>query len=45
MIVTVHGEPAVEIRPVGPPPADLAGRLEDLAQRGALKRFLAERNE
>ena len=65
VIVTVHGEPAVEIRPVGPPPADLAGRLEDLAQRGvllephdpdaplaagprkrgALKRFLAERNE
>ncbi len=65
VIVTVHGEPAVEIRPVGPPPADLAARIEDLVQRGtlveprdpgaplavgprkrgALKRFLVERDE
>ncbi|MHB1863984.1 MAG: type II toxin-antitoxin system Phd/YefM family antitoxin [Gemmatimonadaceae bacterium] len=65
VIVTVHGEPAVEIRPVAPPRAGLAARLEDLARqgalveprdpeaplavgprmRGALRRFLAERNE
>ncbi|MGH7670675.1 MAG: type II toxin-antitoxin system Phd/YefM family antitoxin [Gemmatimonadaceae bacterium] len=65
VVVTVHGKPAVEIRPIAPDPADLATRLADMERRGtlapaanpeaplaagqrkvgALKRFLAERDE
>lgn len=36
-IITVHGEPAVEIRPIEPPPRDLASRLQWLTERGALR--------
>jgi prevent-host-death family protein len=63
VVVTVHGEPVAEIRPVGPETRDLAARVDALAdrgvlvrgslepgalrpvarRRGALKRFLAER--
>ena len=65
VVVTLHGQPAVEIRPIAPEPADLATRLADMERRGtlvpaanpdvrlavgerkagALKRFLAERDE
>lgn len=36
-IITVHGEPAVEIRPIAPPPQDLAARLHWLTERGAIR--------
>lgn len=65
VVVTLHGQPAVEIRPIAPAPGDLATRLVDMERRGtlapaaipearlivgerkvgALKRFLAERDE
>lgn len=65
VVVTVHGTPVAEIRPVEERPTGLAGRLAQLAESGvlirpeagprrlravarrpgALKRFLAERDE
>ena len=65
VVVTVHGVPAAEIRPVAPEETGLGARLDRLAERGvlvrpsdrrvairtsarrpgALKRFLAERDE
>jgi prevent-host-death family protein len=64
VLVTVHGEPVAEIRPVAREANDLAAHLEQLTERGvlvrgerderalrvvarkrgALKRFLAERD-
>ena len=38
VVVTVHGEPVAEIRPIAPGPADLAERLGQLAERGMLVR-------
>jgi len=38
VVITVHGEPAVELRPVEPPPPDLATRLTQLEERGLLTR-------
>lgn len=38
VVITVHGEPAVELRPVKPPPPDLATRLARLEERGVLVR-------
>ncbi|MBX3146373.1 MAG: type II toxin-antitoxin system prevent-host-death family antitoxin [Gemmatimonadales bacterium] len=38
VIITVHGEPAVELRPVEPPAPDLAGRLAQLEERGLITR-------
>ena len=38
IIVTLHGEPVAEIRPLPTGPAGLAARLDDLAQRGILVR-------
>jgi prevent-host-death family protein len=63
--VTLHGEPAVEIRAIPAEPLGIDARLDQLAERGvlirsshpsrrfrplakrpgALKRFLADRNE
>ena len=65
VIITVHGEPVAELRPVGPPGGELtlAERIAELtdrgelsppvdsrarvtvgkSRRGALRRFLAER--
>lgn len=34
--VTVHGEPAVEIRPIEPAARDIASRLDTLRNRGVL---------
>ncbi len=36
VVVTVHGEPAVEIRPVSAEPADLVSRLAEMEQHGTL---------
>ena len=38
VIVTVRGEPVAEIRPLAPPAAGLARRVEQLAERGVLVR-------
>ena len=38
VLVTVHGEPVAEIRPVARDAGDLAARLERLAERGVLVR-------
>ncbi|HEY8061377.1 MAG TPA: type II toxin-antitoxin system prevent-host-death family antitoxin [Gemmatimonadales bacterium] len=38
IVVTVHGEPVAEIRPVDPVPSGMAGRLAHLAERGILVR-------
>ena len=38
VVVTVHGEPVAEIRPIPREPAALAERLELLAERGILVR-------
>jgi prevent-host-death family protein len=38
VIITVHGRPAVELRPVGPEAADWRDRLAELAERGVLVR-------
>ena len=43
VLVTVHGEPVAEIRPVAREANDLAARLEQLAERGVLVR--GERGE
>lgn len=63
-VVTLHGEPVAEIRPISRAGKGIAARVEELVERGiivrnpapsrpgpiakrpgALKRFLAERNE
>ena len=36
VLVTVHGEPVAEIRPVVPEANDLAARVEQLRERGVL---------
>ena len=38
VVVTLHGEPAVEIRAIEAPKKGLAARIEELAARGALVR-------
>jgi antitoxin (DNA-binding transcriptional repressor) of toxin-antitoxin stability system len=38
VVVTLHGEPVVEMRPIGIPARGLKGRLDDLASRGVLVR-------
>ena len=38
VLVTVHGEPVAEIRPVAREANDLAARLEQLTERGILVR-------
>ncbi len=38
VIVTVHGEPVAEIRPIEREPAGLAQRLDQLAEQGVLVR-------
>jgi prevent-host-death family protein len=43
VLVTVHGEPVAEIRPVAREANDLAARLEQLTERGVLVR--GERDE
>ena len=44
VVVTYHGEPVAEIRPVSAPSGDtLAARLQELEERGALVRATAER--
>jgi prevent-host-death family protein len=37
-VVTVHGTPAAEIRPIGSDPDDLDGRMRRLADRGIVVR-------
>jgi prevent-host-death family protein len=34
VIITVHGEPAAELRPISPTPAGIEARVADLVQRG-----------
>lgn len=43
VIVTVHGEPAVEIRAVGVAATGIGARLDQLAERGILVRAEGER--
>jgi len=38
VIVTLHGKPVAEIRPIPPGEGDQAARLDDLAERGILVR-------
>jgi prevent-host-death family protein len=38
VVVTVHGEPVAEIRPIGRGEKDLAARVDELAERGVLVR-------
>ncbi len=38
VIVTLHGEPVVEIRAIAPAGKGLASRMEELAERGILHR-------
>ncbi|MEO8620235.1 MAG: type II toxin-antitoxin system Phd/YefM family antitoxin [bacterium] len=37
VVITVHGEPAVEIRPYKPLPTDLAARHADMVARGIIR--------
>ena len=43
VVVTVHGEPAVAMRPLTPATGNLAARLEALAERGLLLEAAAPR--
>ena len=38
VVITVHGQPAIEMRAVEPEPSNLAGRLARLGERGVLVR-------
>jgi len=38
VVVTLHGKPVVEMRPVEPHGSGLAGRMDELADRGVLVR-------
>ncbi len=38
VVVTVHGEPVVELRPIAPHGAGIKARMDDLADRGILVR-------
>jgi prevent-host-death family protein len=44
VIITVHGEPAAELRPIEPEGTGLAERLDRLAQRGVVVRRKADAN-
>jgi prevent-host-death family protein len=43
VVVTVHGEPVAEIRPISPGAKDLATRVDELADRGVLVRGMLEK--
>jgi prevent-host-death family protein len=43
VVVTVHGEPVAEIRPIGRQANDLAARVEELTERGVLVRGTLEK--
>ena len=36
VVVTLHGEPVVEIRPLAPKPEGIAARMKSLVERGIL---------
>jgi len=38
VVITVHGQPAIEMRAVEPAPSSLAQKLEQLEERGVLVR-------
>ncbi len=43
VIVSYHGKPVAEVRPIGQPPQDILKRLDDLQRRGILTPFEGER--
>ncbi|HET6681615.1 MAG TPA: type II toxin-antitoxin system prevent-host-death family antitoxin [Gemmatimonadaceae bacterium] len=44
VVVTVHGEPVAEIRPIAETPEGISARMDQLAEQGILRRPAAPRN-